>query len=144
MRIVLILFSAFGIATMSRASDALADQPALASACRGADNYSARQIAKLVSITGAADSVSVAWRKEVALPAASPSAINLVTDSTVCAQALTALNQVAQYHDGPATDLYLISVGGMYVASNPDFPIGEWTQQFVFDSTFAYKMSYAN
>jgi hypothetical protein len=137
-----ILILAVGIGIAVGIPEARAPQPHLASACYGADAYSARQIAELVSITGAMDPKGVAWRQRVSLPSVPPSAITLVSDSTVCANALTALNQVAQYDDGPATRLYLISVGAMYVASNPNFPAGEWTQQFVFDSTLTYKFSY--
>ena len=96
----------------------------------------------VISITSTTEPKGVEWRQQVSLPAVPPSAIALVSDSTVCANALTALNQVAQYHSGPATQLNLISVGAMYVASNPHFPAGEWTQQFVFDSTFTYKFSF--
>jgi hypothetical protein len=142
MKSILSFVAWFGIAAAIGAPDARTARTPFATACHAADSYSAYQIAALVSITGGTDAKSVAWRQQVSLPAASPSAITLVSDSTVCAQALTALNQTADYDDGPATDLYLISVGSTFVASNPKFPDGEWTEQFVFDSTFTYKASY--
>lgn len=141
MKSILILAAVFSIATIGSSPAAGAPRK-FASACYGASSYSALQISALVSITGTTDTKGVAWRESVGLPAATPSNIALVSDSAVCAQALTALNQTAQYDGGPATGLYLISVGSSYVASNPNFPLGEWTQQFVFDSSFTYKSSY--
>ncbi|HEX4681598.1 MAG TPA: hypothetical protein VH277_02750 [Gemmatimonadaceae bacterium] len=138
----IIFLIAFAIATFQSACYPRAAQPSTTPACYAPDSYTAGQIAQLVSITAATDPKIVAWRKAVGLPAVPASAIALVSDSTTCARGLRALNRTAGYHGVPAARLYLIRVGPMYVASNPNFPGGEWTQQFVFDSTFKYKFSY--
>jgi hypothetical protein len=96
--------------------------------CYGRDSYSDAQIAELQSMASATDSLSVRWRRNVHIPTVTPSAVALVSDSNTCVRALAAFNRATRYSDGPATKLYLFSVGDVYVGVNPHFQSGEWVQ----------------
>lgn len=111
-------------------------------ACYGADAYSNAEITYLTTRDTATTAAAVEWRQSMHLPAVAPSQIVLVSDSIVCSRALSAFNAATQYPSGPATNLYLIGVGNVYVASNPHFPSGEWTQRIVLDSVFNVLASY--
>ena len=110
--------------------------------CYAADSYSAGQLSQLQTMVTAVDSASAQWRRNVHLPAVAASAVALVADSTTCASALTPFNNATQYDEGPATKLYLFSVGSVYVGVNPNFQSGEWVQHIVMDSTFAVLGAY--
>ena len=114
----------------------------MTTACSPADTYSAHHISYLKGIVTSTETKAVQWRTMVHLPAVADSAVVLVSDSTTCAQGLTAYNNLPGFSDGPATSLYLIRVGPSFVASNPLFPSGEYVAQIVFDSTFTYKATY--
>lgn len=111
-------------------------------ACYGADAYSNGEITFLTAKDTATTSEALEWRQSMHLPTVTPSQIVLVSDSIVCSRALSAFNAATQYPTGPATNLYLIGVGNVYVASNPHFQSGEWTQRIVFDSAFSVLASY--
>jgi hypothetical protein len=136
------LLASFGIAAVNARATVTSASHYFDSVCYSADSYSVGQIAQLTTITGATNEAGISWREQVHLPAVPASAIALVSDSTICAHALRAFNQAAQFDEGPAPKLYLFSVGNMYVATNPNFPSGEWTQHLVFDSTLTFKAAY--
>lgn len=142
MKCLLLLTVVLALETAERSSETLAKTPVLASACYPADAHSNSKIAELVKLTASTDADTASWRQVVSLPAVSASAIALVSDSTICAQALSAFNAAAQFDEGAAANLYLFSVGNVYLAENPHFLSGEFTQHFVFDSTFALKHVY--
>ena len=110
--------------------------------CYASDSYADGQIAHLRAKVTGTDSATILWRQNVHLPAVAPSAVNLVADSATCANALSTFNASTQYADGPATKLYLFSVGNVYVGANPHFMSGEWVQHIVMDSAFMFLGSY--
>lgn len=115
---------------------------ALDSPCYAADSYSAGELADLQAVVTATDSVSAQWRRNVHLPVVVFSAVTLVADSATCASALIPFNSATRYAEGPATKLYLFSVGNTYVGVNPNFASGEWVQHIVMDSTFSVLKGY--
>jgi len=110
--------------------------------CYESDSYADEQIRDLRITVAGTDSVTIQWRRNVHLPAVPSTAVALVSDSVICARALTAFNRATRYDDGPATRLYLFSVGNVYVGTNPHFRSGEWVQHIVMDSTFAFLGAY--
>lgn len=130
------------VASMAFLTPATAAISVIDTACYGADAYSNGEITYLTARDTATTSEAAEWRQAMHLPAVAPSQIGLASDSTVCSRALSAFNAATQYPTGPATNLYLVAVGNAYVASNPHFPSGEWTQRIVLDSAFNVLASY--
>ena len=126
----------------ARGSSALASRHDSATACYAADANSNRELAYLTTLNGGTDSNAVRMRNRVHLPVVSASAISVVTDSLTCADALATYNRVTKPETGPATHIYLIAVGSVYVAFNPNVSAGEWTEHVVMDSTFHFLADY--
>jgi hypothetical protein len=113
-------------------------KPHFSSPCRPTDSYTDFQVANLKGFTSAnASSAVVALRDHAHLQVVPDSAIVVVSDSTKCARALTALIAEVDVPSPPPTQVYLIRAGALYVASNPDIHPGRnWTEQIVMDRTF--------
>ena len=124
-------------------------RPMSSTACFAPDSYSSAELAWLKTIDSSTNPVDSAWRAQILLPVVGDTAIVVVSDSTLCAEGLTAHNAAAQYADSELTDtlsqrVYLFRVGTIYVAANPHFTTGEWVMHYMFDSTFALKSSFAH
>jgi hypothetical protein len=105
-----------------------------------ADTYTSSQIAHLRSVVTSTNSTAIAWRNIVHLPAVADTAVVVVSDSITCASGLAAYN--AAIEDTVVTSLYLMRVGSIYVGSNPNLRVGEFVQNFVFDSGFVLRSQY--
>jgi hypothetical protein len=110
-------------------------------ACRAADTTTSLEIIALQHEMHSTSDVDSAFINNGRLPYVADSAIVVVSDSTVCARALSAHNAVAGYTNAelaaPASSsIYVIRVGGVYVTFNPAFRSGEFVNHFVWDSSF--------
>jgi hypothetical protein len=76
------------------------------------------------------------------VPLVTDTALYVVTDTLVCQSAVSAYNTAADVAGNPATAVYVIHAGPVYIVSNPALPSGEFVPQFVFDSTFTLLSSY--
>jgi len=70
------------------------------------------------------------------------SAIVLVTDSTLCSRAIAVYNAADSTQF--ASSLYVIRVGSVNVASNPDLPAGEYIYNYVLDANFNFLTAFFN
>jgi hypothetical protein len=109
--------------------------------CRGPDAFSTRAVADMKRLVTTTDPLMVSFRTTVGLPAVAADQVTLVSDSTVCRQVVSAYDSASQV-PAPTDGLYVLQVGGNYVAADPSAPAGEWVTWFRFDSTFAFQTSY--
>lgn len=118
-------------------------QPVLSAdpaACRGPDSYSVDAVDDLRNLMHPAVASDTAFRKRAQLPLVPDTAIALITDSATCAQAVAAYRQIDT--TAQVSSMYVIRVGPVFVASNPDAKAGEWIVNYVFDSGFRYISSF--
>lgn len=107
------------------------------SSCVASDTSSLAVRQTFADIASGTDATSAALRTTYHLAQMADTSVVLVQDSHVCASALNALNkdQNTSHAQGQRTVLVL-SVGNVYVVSDPTYTLGEWTQYTVFDSGF--------
>jgi hypothetical protein len=109
-------------------------------ACLGPDVFTdvLRQSILIVAMTNASWADTLRARSHV--PALTDStAVAVVSDSAQCANALTVYNAQARVGRTAATDIYLLRVGPVFVASNPNDGTGRsMTEQIVMDSTLTH------
>ena len=111
-------------------------------ACYPADAYTDRQITVLKGTFSSNDPKNIQFLANTHLVAVADTAIEVVSDSTKCARALTTFNSNMDL-DTALTRIYLIRAGNAYVGSNPNVHMGrEWSEQLVMDSSFAYLATY--
>jgi hypothetical protein len=139
MRLILVAVSIAGSSACNRQAPVLSRQRPLRTTCLVADAYTARQIDALKSVMASSDSNTLRFRLNVHLPTVPDTAIQVVSDPTKCAAALTTYNATSD--SVRVTALYLIRVGNVYVGSTAD-TTREWTEQIVMDSMFAYVGTY--
>jgi len=141
----LILFRRFAFASLVAATRLLAPsgQASVVSgtACRAADTTTSVEITGLKRAMHSTNDVDSNFVNNVHLPYVTDSAIVVVSDSTVCARALSAHNAVAGYSsaelaDRASSSIYVIRVGTVYVTFNPAFRSGEFVNHFVWNSSF--------
>jgi hypothetical protein len=94
------------------------------------------------------DTSQSAFRAKLQMPLVSSSAITLVTDATVCAQAGLAADSIFKVWEptatlGPTTDpIYVIKIGTSYAVADlnsPDTSDGDWV--FIFGPLWEYRGS---
>jgi hypothetical protein len=133
MRLTILAAIAIGGATYAQ-SPVSASSRRISTACYASDAYTTHDIAYLREINASSDPDYVRFRERAGLPVVPDSAIQVLADSTKCAQALATYN--AEMQGAGALGVYVIRVGPTYVASNPQFRTGEFAQHIVMDSAF--------
>jgi hypothetical protein len=109
--------------------------------CRGDDGF-AKQIAEAMrELATGTDSADVADRANFAIPAADSSAVQIVTNSSICAQAAQAF-----YADVPTSvarvPVFVVAVGSVYVVGSPSVKQGEWLALTVYNSDFSSALAH--
>jgi hypothetical protein len=84
------------------------------------------------------------WRASTKVPQLTDTVTNVIaiSDSALCATALTAFNTTAELTDSAATEIQLLRVDTVYVASHPSIQSGEFVMSYVFDLTFHFLGAY--
>lgn len=85
----------------------------------------------------------VAWRTATKVPLLvdTTALVDVVSDSVLCARALTAYNTIV-LPDSAATEIELLRADTVYVATHPTVRSGEFIMSYVFDSTFQWLGAY--
>lgn len=91
-------------------------------ACRPADANSAYFVSDLRDLTASARPEDVNQRRDLMIPVVDSSTVVLVTDNKVCEKALTTYNSTVVAGQPQATHVYVVKVGTVYVAFDPDRP----------------------
>jgi hypothetical protein len=110
------------------------------SPCHTGDAYSTGQIAFLRKVASSTEPNTVAWRLQVRLPA--DTNVVSIIEPSVCGVARRAYERDADLQGKPATFVYLLRIGDVYVVSNPSFPSGEFVCQLVYDDQFRLLSAY--
>lgn len=103
-------------------------------ACRGPDSFSRMQIENLQFLLRSTDLLDISFRTHVQLPIVPDSAVQLVTDDSICTQAVARWKSENPVGHQSLTSLYVIRVGsGVYDTIDPAPPSAEWSQHMVLD-----------
>lgn len=108
--------------------------------CLGPDAVSDAELSYLQGFVRATDSSTVAFRSLVHVPSVADTAVHLVTDDSVCAHVVSrwAADESAAGVQPPfVAQLYVFSVGSVYVATQPLQANSHYQQYLVVDSSFA-------
>jgi hypothetical protein len=130
-----LLFIATGIA-LRAASAAHPSGPVAAGACLGPDAFSKNLVQYMDTLVTSTDSETVAARNRYGLPVVSPSAVTLVSDTTVCRTYANAYSADVN----PASPMvgrlvYVVQIGSnRFVVVDPNYRGGEWIGHIVFDN----------
>ena len=114
-----------------------------ASPCRPPDAVSNDLVRELTAIAAAADPTGDQLRLDMALPKVSADSVRFVTDDTVCARLVPVYNANTRSFDSrtgvevstPTGQLYVVEVGGVYVAWDPGAMMGEFRRVLTVDRT---------
>jgi hypothetical protein len=108
--------------------------------CRAADSTSARMVHKWRSLMVATDFSTKQALSRNFVPQVDSSTVVLVTDRTVCSQAMKAYNNVVGAGAKPPSgSVYVIKVGTAYIVRDPVQRGGEYAADVVLDSSFRVK-----
>lgn len=117
-----------------------------AAQCRAADAQTVNMIRYMtvLATAPAADSEHVAKRHNYGIPSTTASKISLVTSGRTCGNALQAFLQAVPGLSPAPTNVYVVSVGSVYVVWSPGpFSGAEYIPHVVMDSKFAVKSKFA-
>jgi hypothetical protein len=108
------------------------------SACRASDAHSRTMLTDLKRLATSTDSVFVAQRTGSNLPATAASNVTLVTNSSTCSKAVTALNTTFAT-PGKVRQVYLFSFSSSFVTVDPTLPdtLGGKYARFVYSKQWA-------
>jgi len=112
-------------------------------ACRPADQRSARLVQWVKNIATGTSAQAFEQRAQTKIPAVSASQVTYVTSKTVCNKALTAYNAetvMQQTATGatvqPSGQLYVVQAGNVYVVWDPVKSAGSYAVYVVLDSRY--------
>lgn len=111
-----------------------------AQSCMPADSLSTDMLAEIKRLMAPGNVV----RTTLQLPSVDTSQITLVTDDSVCAAGLVALDSLVHATNPdadasiPARNLYVVSIGGYKGIVDPDASAGEWLPIYFFDALWTY------
>ena len=114
--------------------------------CRAADAQTVNMIQYMtvLATAPAADTEHVSKRQNYGIPSTTASKISLVTSGRTCSSALQAFLQAVPELSPAPTNVYVVSVGSVYVVwSSGPFAGAEFIPHVVMDSKFAVKSKFA-
>jgi hypothetical protein len=109
-------------------------QPQARRACFPFDARTADEIATVKELIAGTDSGSIRVRQFTHLVPVADTAVAAVSDSTICARALTAFNR--EMDGGPVSQIYLVRAGTMFVASHLPDTTSEFRAHIVMNGSF--------
>ena len=143
---VLLVFVCTGLllqATSARAS-APARTTASSGPCLPINATTLKHLHYVRAMASSSAPAAATWRASTKVPQLTDTVTNVIaiSDSALCATALTAFNTTAELTDSAATEIQLLRVDTVYVASHPSIQSGEFVMSYVFDLTFHFLGAY--
>lgn len=123
---------AFG--TLSCALPLAGQQPG--SVCQPNDVTKQNMVTWAKGIASGSDSLSVATRNQLHIPAVAATQVTPVTDDKICHNIAKAYSVALGMPSGTIRSMYVVKVGTSYVARDPAAVFGEWVYGMVLDRQY--------